>query len=359
MVIAFLYINYGGGREYPDISTSPHYNSDELTWVFAYQEPIGNVAVSKDTTDAPRLFFTIHPESRPKENKLMEIVGNKAIPYPNTTYQQKFNTILGVYTDLQNRLWVIDHGNHSFDPVILTAFDLTTNKVINEYAFPKNIAKKFSFFNDISVSPDGKYVAISNISFFGKKPGIVIYNIEKKISKTQLEEHPSVTHEKYVPVTPIKKMRFFGIVDLLIGIDGIDFSRDGKYLYYAGMGHSGLFRIPTRIITDFSKTKTEITQAIEFVAKKPLSDGIRTDTNGNTYITDIEHQGIYVVTPDKKGFTLIKDKRIQWADGLTLSSSGVFYLADSNIPNQMLKSKDHIAEHAPYNIYKFNALPKE
>ncbi|MCO6493129.1 MAG: SMP-30/gluconolactonase/LRE family protein [Phaeodactylibacter sp.] len=229
--------------------------------------------------------------------------------------------------------------------------------LVHEHTFPDNVAKKLSFFNDLSVSPNGKYLAVANVSFFGKKPSLAIYNIETGESKNLLESHPSVRHENYVPVTPAKKMRFFvGLVDLLTGIDGIDFSRDGQYIYYAAMGHSGLFRIPTAVAVDFSKTVEEVAAAVERVADKPLSDGIRTDYQGNVYITDIEHRGVYVVPPEGEGFTLIKDLRIRWADGLSLSGDGMFYLADSDIPNQMLQSKAHIAAYAPYYIYKFKSL---
>jgi sugar lactone lactonase YvrE len=217
--------------------------------------------------------------------------------------------------------------------------------------------KNCLFFNDLSVSPDGKYLVVANVSFFGKKPSLAVYNLETGKSKNFLESHPSVCDQNYVPVTPAKKMRFFGgLVDLLTGIDGIDFSKDGKYVYYAAMGHSKLFRIPTSVIADFTKSEQEVADAVEEVAQKPISDGIRTDYQGNVYITDVENQGVFVAKPDGETFTLIKDKRIRWADGLSLGGDGMMYLADSDIPNQMLQSKKHIAEHAPYYIYKFKPI---
>ncbi len=350
----FLRLRFGGGQEYPDISTAPKYDKSQLERVYAHDEPIGNVAATKDTSQPTRVFFTVHPESRPEVNKLMEINRDEAAPYPSLEAQKLFVTPLGVFTDQQNRLWVIDHGQHGFMDVKLTAFDLATDQVTHEYVFPQTVAKRFSFFNDLSVSPDGNYIVVANVGFFSRKPSLAAYNLTTGESKNLLEGHPSVMDEGYVPVTPTKKMRFFGgIVDLLTGIDGIDFSRDGKYIYYAPMGHSSLFRIPTEVVFDFSKTEKAVAGAVELVSKKPLSDGIRTDFSGNVYITDIENQGIYVVTPGGVGFTLIKDERIQWADGLSMTNGGTFYLADSDIPNQMLQSKAHIKEHAPYHIYRF------
>jgi sugar lactone lactonase YvrE len=357
ILIVFLRLRYGGGREYEDISTSPLYGRSQLEVFYAHHEPIGNVAVSKDTSLPSRVFFTIHPESRPEKIKLLEIRKGIAVPYPDEDQQTIFNTILGVFTDRQNRLWTLDHGNHGMDDVKVIAFDLLTDKIVHEFVFPASVAKRLSFFNDLSVSPDGKFMVISNVSFFGKRPSLVVYNIESGECKDLLENHYSVKDEGYVPVTPAKKMRFLGgLIDLLIGIDGIDFSRDGKYVYYAGVGHSELFRIPTDVLTDLSRPEEEVAGAVERVGKKPLSDGIRTDHAGNVYITDVEHQGVYVIPPTGNGFTLIKDDRIRWADGLSLSGDGTFYLADSDIPGIMLKSKSHIKANAPYYIFRFKAL---
>ncbi|MEM8908544.1 MAG: L-dopachrome tautomerase-related protein [Bacteroidota bacterium] len=358
LLVIALRLGYGGGREYPDVSTNSLYKRADLELYFSYEEPIGNVAATYDTAQATRVFFTIHPESRPNPNHLMEIVDGQAVPYPDAASQtQLFVSPLGVFVDRQNRLWVIDHGNHGMSGAQLTAFDLASNQVVHRYTYPGSVAEKLSFFNDLSLSPDGRYVFVADVSFFGKSPSLVVYDVQTGQSRSLLDEHPSVAHENYVPITPAKKMRFFGgVVDLLTGIDGLDVSRDGQYIYYAPMGHSALFRLPMAVASDFTQSDVAIAMAVERVATKPLSDGIRTDEEGRVYITDIEHQGIFVVEPDGATYTLIKDNRIRWADGMALAGDGYFYLADSDIPNQMLQSKSHIQAHAPYNIFRFKSL---
>ena len=105
-----LRVRYGGGEPYPDLSTSPLLAESQLEEVISYAEPIGNVAVSRDA----RIFFTVHPESRPKGNKLLEWVAGAAVPYPSGTVQPHlFNTVLGLVIDRRNRLWTIDHGREN------------------------------------------------------------------------------------------------------------------------------------------------------------------------------------------------------------------------------------------------------
>jgi hypothetical protein len=63
-----------------------------------------------------------------------------------------------------------------------------------------------------------------------------------------------------------------------------------------------------------------------------------------------------VVNPQGEVQTLIKDERIQWADGLSLGGDGYFCLADSEIPNQILRSQEHIRKSAPYYIFRFRPM---
>ena len=350
----FLRVRYGGGKLYEDVSSSPIYGQQDLDNVFQFGEPIGNVAASKTLASHTRLFFTVHPESRPTGPKLLEIVDGRAQPYPSGDYQNKFDTPLGIFTDFQNRLWVIDHGTHGLGSVTLTAFDLASDSVLVRHNFPRDVARRFSFFNDLSVSPDGRFVAVANVSFFGKNPSIALFDTHSGKSRNVLEDHPSLRHESFVPVADGRKMRFLGgLVTLQVGIDGLDFSKDGRYLYFAPMGGSKLFRVPANVVTDFSLADSSIAAAIETVAAKPLSDGIRTDANGNVYVTDIENRGVFVLSPEGHSYTLIKDDRIRWADGMSVGGSGDIYLADSAIPDQMLRSRKHITSSAPYNIFRF------
>ncbi|MBO0931999.1 L-dopachrome tautomerase-related protein [Fibrella aquatilis] len=353
-ILTIVYVRFGGGRTYPDLSGKPVLTAGALETVLAYAEPIGNVAASTDTGRPTRVFFTVHPESRPEGAKLLEVVNGKGVPYPSAAAQALFNTPLGVYTDQQHRLWVIDHGNHGTTTVTLTAFDLTNNRVAHQYTFPREVAELGSFFNDLSVSPDGRYVYIADVSFWRKQPSIAVYDTQTGRSASRLDNHPSVASQGYVPVNPIKKMRFFGgLVDLMPGVDGLDASPDGKYVYYAAMSHDGLYRVPVAALTNFSLSNEVVGEQVQLVSKKPLSDGIRVDSRGNTLITDVEHSGVAIIAPDGRSQTLLKDPRIRWADGLSFGGDGYTYLADSDIPDQMLQSKAHITSHKPYYIYRF------
>jgi hypothetical protein len=51
--------------------------------------------------------------------------------------------------------------------------------------------------------------------------------------------------------------------------------------------------------------------------------------------------------------TLIRSSRIRWADALCFGPDGWLYLADSALPEVMLRSKRHIRAAGPYQVFRF------
>jgi sugar lactone lactonase YvrE len=350
-----LRVRYGGGEPYADLSGTPLLGEDALEEVLAYPEPIGNVAISAEG----RIFFTVHPESRPQGNKLLEWVDNAAIPYPNGTVQPHlFDTVLGIVVDRHNRLWTIDNGNHGFGTARLLAFDLATGQIVHNHEFRPEIAPAGSFLQDLQVSPDGNTVFIADGSIWRKRPAIVIYDTTTRTARRVLDSHVSVTAADYLIRNPIKDMQFLGgLVSLKTGVDGIALDTNGEWLYYAAINHSDLFRVRVRDLLNPTLPTRQLETEVERFSNKPLSDGLSADLEGNIYITDVEHGAVFTVGQDRELITVIRSPRIRWADGLSFGPDGWLYLADSAIPELVLKSKQHIESRAPYYIFRFQPGP--
>jgi len=342
-----LRVTYGGGEYYPDLSTPPAIPNDSLEVFFEFEEPLGNIAVSSGN----RVFFTIHPESRPDQNRLMEIINGKATHYPNREVQKEyFQTVLGLMIDQQNRLWTIDHGFHGLGSTRLLAFDLSTDELVYDHTFNSQIAQEGSFFNDLQVSNDGRYIYITDVSFFRKNPALIVHDTETSTSKRLLENQVSVSAQDWIIQTSIKDMVFFGLVALKPGIDGIALDTSGEYIYYGTMAHDKLYKVSTKLLHE-SHYITD--NDVEIVGNKPMSDGLTIDSVGNIYITDVEHNGIAKLNQKGSLTTQIKDDRIRWADGLSFGGDGYLYFTDSAIPDQMIRSKSHIEASAPYQIFRY------
>jgi sugar lactone lactonase YvrE len=346
-----LWVRYGGGEPFANIAGTPLIADSELQEVLAYSEPIGNVAVSA-TGD---VFFTVHPESRPRGNKLMQFADGASVPFPDVGSQRRlFDTVLGIAIDRQNRLWTIDHGNHGMRTARLLAFDLATGELIHNQLFAESIAPAGSYLQDLQVSRDGRTVIIADASFWRKSPALIVYDIAPSTARRVLEKHASVSAENYLIYNHGNKMAFGGgLVTLKGGVDGI--TVDDEWLYFGAINGSALYRIQLVDLTDASAPDSQLAARVERYADKPLSDGLSVDVEGNVYVTDVEHGAVFRIADDREPRTLIRSTKIRWADALSFGPDGWLYIADSALYDVVLQSRDHIKAHGPYKIYRFKA----
>ena len=345
-----LHVRYGGGEPYPDLSRTPIFDESALEIVVTSSEPIGNLAVAADG----RVFYTIHPESRPTGAKLLEWVDGAPKAFPNEAAPALFETPWGVVVDRQNRLWTIDHANHGTGQARLLAFDLATGAVVHEHVFDSSVGQLGSFLQDLQVDSNGKHVFIADVSFWRKNPGLIVYDVERGKAQRVLNSHPSVSAQDWLIRNPTKDMKFFGgLVVLKPGVDGIAIDRGDEWLYYGAMTHDTMYRVKVEDLLDTSLSDGALAARVEAVGAKPLNDGLSTDNEGNLLITDVEHSAVIRMTPAGELTTLVQSDQIRWADALSYGPDGWLYVADSAIPDQMLQSKAHIAANAPYHIFRF------
>ena len=349
VITTTAWLRYGGGDPYPDLSTSPVLAESVIEEVLSYPEPIGNVAIS--TTG--RVFFTVHPESRPQGNKLLEYVAGASVPYPDGASQSDlFDSVLGVVVDRYNRLWTIDHGNHGIRTARLLAFDLDTGKLVHDQRFADDIAPAGSFLQDLQVSADGRTIVIADASFWRKKPALIVYDVATASARRVLEGHPSVAAENYLIRSQGRDMTFGGgIVSLRGGVDGIALGSD--WLYFGALSGSYLYRVRLSDLIDTSLPDERIAARVERFVNKPLSDGLSIDVDGNVYITAIEHGSIFVVDNNRDMQTLLRSSDLRWPDALSFGPDGWLYIADSALADVVLRSQEHIRSSGPYKIFRF------
>jgi sugar lactone lactonase YvrE len=351
LALGALRVYFGPGAHYVDLTTAPLVTEAGLEQVLTHHEPIGNVAVSA----TGRVFFTVHPEARPRGPRLLEWRDGRAEPFPAADIQAGvLETPLGIVIDRQGRLWVIDPANHGLGRPRVVAIDLASGLVVHEHVFPRDIAPRGSFLQDLQVDPAGRFVFIADTSFWRKSPALIVYDTATRRSRRLLENHPSVRAQDWLIRTRIREMRYVGgLVAMKPGLDGIALDPTGQWLNFGAMAHDTLYRIAASDLLDERLTPAELAERVETLGKKPLSDGLSADLAGNVYITDVEHGAVLRMAPGGQLTTIARSPRIRWADALSFGPNGWLYLADSALPEVILKTRAHIEGHGPYHVYRF------
>jgi sugar lactone lactonase YvrE len=356
IVVVLLKARYGWTAEpFPDRTTPPLLRGARLEVVATLDAAPGNIAVSPDG----RIFFTFHPEGRPTGTKLAELVGGQPAPFPNVEIQtlQKgqpsFDTPLGVRLDSRGWLWTIDHGLHGLRTPRLLAFDITTRALVHHFDFPREVAGIGSFLQDLAVDPTGRYIFIADTGVMARRPALVIYDSVERVAFRRLERHSSVMDKQYlVNVKGRPLVLFGGLFNVHLPLDSIAIDRQGEWLYYGPMAHEQLFRVRVSHLRDRARSDEDVAREVEVFGPKVQTDGISTDGAGNIYLTDIEHGGIAVLTVERQLKTLLIDSHLRWPDGLSFGPGGYLYISDSDLPDQLLRSRGHIRSSAPYFIYR-------
>jgi sugar lactone lactonase YvrE len=350
IAIVAIAIVFGGGERLEDRTTDPLLPGSALQTVIDLELPAGNVAVSA----GGRVFFTYHPEASPPV-QLAEIVSGEPVPFPAEA--APFQSLLALRIDRQNRLWALDFAHHGTGQPRIFAFDLATNRLLESYDFPKEVAPLGSMLNDFQVDPSGRRIYIADTSIFGFRPALVVYDVEKKTSRRVLERHRSVVAKPYRIDAAGRDMVFFGIFSLRIGVDSIALDRRGEWLYFAPVSDDRMYRIATADLEDESLDAGALGDRVEDYGPKTLSDGLSMDLDGRIYITDMEHSAIHTLSPDRVLRTVVKDPKLRWPDGLSFGPDRWLYVTASALHEVILRSRANVRAKAPYQIFRFRPGP--
>ena len=345
---------FGSGDYLDDRSGPPRLDPSVLETVADLDYPPGNIAVS----ESGRIFFTLHPDGHPP-NRVLELVDGKAVPYPNELYQRStagvpyFQSVLSLRIDRRDRLWTLDFADFGRGEPRLLAFDLSADELVHEYVFPSSVAGLGSMLNDFQISPDGRWIYIAETSPLIHTPALIVYDTKTRQARRLLERHDSVMPRNYVIKTSTREMIVYGIYNMRIGVDSIALDHEGEWLYYGPVSGDRLYRIRTADLRDPSLTPKELAARVEDFAAKTLSDGLTMDAEGNVYLSDMEHDAIHIIKPDRMLETLVRDPRLRWRDGFSFGPDGWLYVTCSALQHVLFRSRSSVAANAPYQIYRF------
>lgn len=318
----------------------------------------GNVAASKDG----RMFASVHGMRRGPA-QLIEIKPGKNNwqAFPNKSWNAApgsgpnvLNSAHGVAIDSRDRLWVTDHGNwmpNKARPAQpkLVAFDIHTRRTVFRMDFPESIGPRGGIMQDLAVDAGRGFVYIADC---GPVPSIVVVDTNRKTAR-RFANHPSLNAENVDLVVEGRVLKFPGpdgqMQRARIPINPITLSADGETLYYGAMNGKTLYSVPARLFRE-GASQAQIAQAVRVVGKKPVSDGISTDAEGNHFITNLRDNAIDRMGPDGKLKRLVRDDRFLFPDNVRFGPDSWLYVAVNQLHRSSIFTGNADEGKPPYLI---------
>jgi sugar lactone lactonase YvrE len=364
-------------------TTAPSAASEPARGPLAQEQPLGQleavatfdramptgVAVSREG----RVFVSFPRWSDPIDTSVAEVKTGLTFPYPDARWNpsqpgEAATTFVGVQSvvvDAKNRLWVLDTGTINMGRVIpggakLVAFDLASNKPVVTIALSPDVALPTSYLNDVRVDVSrGKagFAFVSDSSPAGPN-AIVVVDIDAKKAWRRLVDHPSVKPQPgflaIVEGRPLYAQRpgQAGRTPFAAGVDGIEISPDGKWLYYSPLASRRLYSASADALSDMHMPDSEVAQTVKDLGDKGVSDGLIMAADGTLYATEIEHDGIARRLVDGTMEALASDPRLLWPDSMAIGPDGYLYVTANQLERQPMLQNGQDLRQRPYVLMR-------
>lgn len=320
----------------------------------------GNIAV----TPEGRVFMSLFGGYNPPW-KLAELVDGELKPYPDAAWASEpvegsdvgIYSVLGLRSDQNGTLWLLDHGSRGRNPASLVAWDTRSESLYKRIAINPPYSGSGMFLNDLAVDSTHNQVFVAVVS---DPPHILSINTETGAMRQLLVDDPSMQSEGIPVVLQGRELGNFNrdgqIEPRQGGLNPITIDSQNEWLYYGAMTGASLYRVRVNDLLDESLSADRLSARVERYADKVPSAGLTMDDAGNVYVTDLGGQGIGVTNSAGEYRLLFSDERIEWPDGMAIGPDSQVYF---NINQQNRGTDSHRIEGGaapPFYIFRFNAL---
>jgi len=356
VVVVLVKVAYGGGTPVASQQLGPARFDAEVAATL--ELPPGCVTVSADG----RVFFDTHPFAGPERfdaPHVWELVEGAAVPWPSAEAQADFVAPFGLTTH-DGRLWLTEPATLDRSATRLLSYDLASGERVAEHALPDGVAR---FAQDLRVSPDGRFLVLADTGAFRLTAGQLVVVDARSGEVVRTFRHPSLDARD----TIIRRFDgaphrvAWGLLTFQVGVDGLTFSADGRWLVYATMSSDTLHRLPAGLLLDPAVTDAELAAAVEVVGRKPQSDGIATDGD-RVLVTDVERGGLVSIGMDGDAFRVTDLPDVVWTDSVEVGRDGTIWVTDSAIPAYLQPlmtppPREVLDSAGPYHLYAVRRSP--
>jgi sugar lactone lactonase YvrE len=338
-------------------------NGLEIVAKFPAEHPPGNIAI----TPKGKLIMSQH-QFYGAPWRVVEVEPNQSnqsvsvTPFPNQAWSSQpnqqgigFNGVLGLRSDRDGIVWMLDGIGKGGQPGKIVAWDTINSELYQVIYLPQPIITNDSLLNDLAVDLDHHAIYITD-TVSGDNSALIVVDLNTGFARRVLEGDVSTRAEDIPMVIGDRTITLAG-KPAKIGVNPITVDPKNEWVYYAPMSGKSLYRISTQDLLNESLTAPELSTRVQRYGDKPICDGITIDSAGNVYITSITDNAIGVVAPNGKYKTLFQDDRLlSWTDGMAFGSDNYIYVTVSQLQNSPPLNNGENTAQPPFYLVRFPAL---
>jgi sugar lactone lactonase YvrE len=304
------------------------------------KEAPGNVAALPDGSVVVSLHQFFDPQ-----NKVVRVSADGLLkPFPDATWNKSDNTnlltldsVLGIRTDEDDIVWMLDNGMRNKTTPKLVAWDARSSQLYKLICIPEPISLRASFLNDLAVDRKHEAVFIADTAS-GDSAAIIVVDLNTGASRRVLQGHHSVCPEAINLVVDGKaveiKQADGSLVKPHLGINPIAVDAAGNWLYYGPMHGHSMYRIKTTDLLNKELTPVQLASKVERYSDKPICDGITMDGDDNIYVTDLANNAVGIIGPDRAYRLVVQDPLLSWPDAFAITPDDFLII----VANQLQRS---------------------
>jgi len=318
--------------------------------------PPGNIAIGPNG----RIFLSIHGFYS-KQIRVVELLKDRTTQaYPNKDWAYAAQTnktgglygVLGLNVDENGILWMLDVSGKEHAGR-LVGWNTNKEKLHKVIYLAKPIIKENSFLNDLAIDTKHNVIYIADTGV----GSIIIVDLKTGQARRVLD---SAIETKAESVDMIINNRLvkLGSEPARLGINPITIDHNNTFVYFGAMSGTSIYRIATEDLLNKNLSDNALTEKIERIGNKPISDGITIDNSGNIYVTSITENAIGVTRPTGHYETLFQQDELSWPDGMAVGLDDYIYVTINELHRSPVLNGGKDATQGLFKIVRFKSLSK-
>jgi sugar lactone lactonase YvrE len=352
-------------------NTSPFLNSDETTpleLVGSFNVPLGNVTMTLNN----RIIVSHHPMFE-TDIRVSEMISKTELkPFPDLRWNtpqigtdEYLDAVLGLRSDGDGLVWLLDMGSRSLVQPKLLAYDTMRNQVARIVPIADAALSRHSELNDFVIDErHGKiYIADEGVGRGGdgSDGALVIVDIATGAARRCLAGSPCTTPEPgrsiVVDGRPMFRKGLLLKSPMQVGCDGIALDSASEWLYFGPLNGSRVYRLRVADLTDDNLDDARLLARAETWAERPNAGGMSIDEAGNLYLTEVGNRAVGVIPfTDQRYRTLARHPDMLWPDGLSFGPDGFCYVTIAQLPLSPPLNDGQNGSRPPYHLGRFRPL---